>query len=130
MLYLRQFCIILFVSFLGELLHVIIPLPIPASVYGLVLMLSALCTGIIKLNQVKETAGFLIEIMPVMFVPAAVGLLDSWPFLRPVWIPFIVITLISTVIVMAVTGQVTQKMIQKDKKNGDGDKDNDERISG
>ncbi len=130
MLYLRQFCIILFVSFLGELLHVIIPLPIPASVYGLVLMLSALCTGIIKLNQVKETAGFLIEIMPVMFIPAAVGLLDSWPFLRPVWIPFIVITLISTVIVMAVTGQVTQKMIQKDKKNGDGDKDNDERISG
>ncbi len=130
MLYLRQFCIILFVSFLGELLHVIIPLPIPASVYGLVLMLSALCTGIIKINQVKETAGFLIEIMPVMFIPAAVGLLDSWPFLRPVWIPFIVITLISTVIVMAVTGQVTQKMIQKDKKNGDGDKDNDERISG
>ena len=129
MLYLRQFCIILFVSFLGELLHVMIPLPIPASVYGLVLMLLALCTGIIKLNQVKETAGFLIEIMPVMFIPAAVGLLDSWPFLRPVWIPFIVITLISTVIVMAVTGQVTQKMIQKDTKNGDGDKDNDERIS-
>ena len=92
-------------------------------------MLSALCAGIIKLNQVKETAGFLIEIMPVMFIPAAAGLLDSWPFLRPVWIPFIVITLISTVIVMAVTGQVTQKMIQKDNKNGDGDKDNDERIS-
>lgn len=130
MLYLRQFCIILFVSFLGELLHVMIPLPIPASVYGLILMLSALCAGIIKLNQVKETAGFLIEIMPVMFIPAAAGLLDSWPFLRPVWIPFIVITLISTVIVMAVTGQVTQKMIQKDNRNGSGDKDNDERISG
>lgn len=128
MLYLRQFCIILFVSFLGELLHAMIPLPIPASVYGLILMLSALCTGILKLNQVKETAGFLIEIMPVMFIPAAVGLLDSWPFLRPVWIPFIVITLISTVIVMAVTGRITQKMIQKDKRNGDMDKD--ERISG
>lgn len=134
MLYLRQFCIILFVSFLGELLHVMIPLPIPASVYGLILMLSALCAGIIKLNQVKETAGFLIEIMPVMFIPAAAGLLDSWPFLMPVWIPFIVITLISTVIVMAVTGQVTQKMIQKDNRNRNGnrngDKDNDERISG
>lgn len=134
MLYLRQFCIILFVSFLGELLHLMIPLPIPASVYGLILMLSALCAGIIKLNQVKETAGFLIEIMPVMFIPAAAGLLDSWPFLRPVWIPFIVITLISTVIVMAVTGQVTQKMIQKDNRNRNGnrngDKDNDERISG
>ena len=126
MLYLRQFCIILFVSFLGELLYVIIPLPIPASVYGLVLMLAALCTGIIRLNLVKETAGFLIEIMPVMFIPAAAGLLNSWSLLRPVWIPFIVITLVSTIIVMGVTGQITQKMIQKDMKNGE----KDERISG
>ncbi len=126
MLYLRQFCIILFVSFLGELLYVIIPLPIPASVYGLVLMLAALCTGIIRLNQVKETAGFLIEIMPVMFIPAAAGLLNSWSLLRPVWLPFIVITLVSTVIVMGVTGQITQRMIQKDMKNGE----KDERISG
>ncbi|MDE7037782.1 MAG: CidA/LrgA family protein [Lachnospiraceae bacterium] len=126
MLYLRQFCIILFVSFLGELLYVIIPLPIPASVYGLVLMLAALCTGIIRLNQVKETAGFLIEIMPVMFIPAAAGLLNSWSLLRPVWIPFIVITLVSTIIVMGVTGQITQRMIQKDMKNGE----KDERISG
>lgn len=133
MLYLKQFCIILFVSFLGELLHVMIPLPIPASVYGLVLMLLALCTGILKLNQVKETAGFLIEIMPVMFIPAAVGLLDSWPFLRPVWLPVIVITLVSTVIVMAVTGKVTQKMILKDKRHRDnnrhGNGEKNERIS-
>ena len=126
MLYLRQFCIILFVSFMGELLHVIIPLPIPSSVYGLVLMLAALCTGIIRLNQVKETAGFLIEIMPVMFIPAAAGLLNSWSLLRPVWIPFIVITLVSTIIVMGVTGQITQRMIQKNMKNGE----KDERISG
>ncbi len=126
MLYLRQFCIILFVSFLGELLHVLIPLPIPASVYGLLLMLLALCTGIIKLNQVRETAGFLIEIMPVMFIPAAVGLLEVWSFLKPVWLPVLIITLLSTVIVMAVTGQVTQRMIEKDK--GSGGKN--ERISG
>lgn len=114
MLYLRQFCIILFVSFLGELLHAMIPLPVPASVYGLILMLAALCTGIIKLRQVRETAGFLIEIMPVMFIPAAVGLLESWAFLKPVWVPVILITILSTVIVMAVTGRVTQKMIHRD----------------
>lgn len=129
MLYLRQFCIILFVSFLGELLHVMIPLPVPASVYGLILMLTALCTGILKLDQVRETAGFLVEIMPVMFIPAAAGLLDSWYFLRPVWVPVIVITLVSTVIVMAVTGQVTQIMIQKHKRTErKGEKD--EGISG
>lgn len=117
MKYLRQFCIILFVSFLGELLHILIPLPIPASVYGLVLMLLALCTGILKLTQVKETADFLIEIMPVMFIPAAVGLLDSWTALQSIWFPVIAITILTTIIVMAVTGLVTQHMIRKDPHN-------------
>ena len=113
MKYLRQFCIILFMSFLGELLHFLIPLPIPASVYGLVLMLAALCTKILKLDQVKETADFLIEIMPVMFIPAAVGLLDSWSALQPIWFPVVVITILTTIIVMAATGRVTQHMIRR-----------------
>lgn len=112
MKYLRQFVIILSVSFVGELLHILIPLPVPASVYGLVLMLLALCTGILKLSQVKETAGFLIEIMPVMFIPAAVGLLDSWSALQPVWLPVVIITILTTIIVMAVTGRITQCMIR------------------
>ena len=91
MKYLKQFGIILFVSLLGELLRMLIPLPIPASVYGLVLMLILLMTGIIKLQQIKEVSAFLIEIMPVMFIPAGVGLLESWPSLRPVWIPVVFI---------------------------------------
>ena len=114
---LYQFGIILFVSFLGEMLYLAIPLPIPASVYGLILMLVALCTGIIKLKQVKEAATFLIEIMPVMFIPAAAGLLDSWSSLKPIWIPVILITIITTVIVIAVTGQATQYLIHRENKN-------------
>ena len=116
MKFLRQFGIILFFSFLGEMLHILLPLPVPASVYGLVLMLISLCTGILKASQIKETANFLIEIMPVMFIPAAVGLLDSWPSLKPVWLPILIITVITTVIVMAVAGRVTQYMIRKDRK--------------
>ena len=71
------------------------------------------------MHQVKEAADFLIEIMPVMFIPAGVGLLESWPALQPVWVPIVLITLLTTVIVMAVTGQVAQKIIRKEqKKNG------------
>ncbi len=113
MKFLRQFCIILFISFLGEILHVILPLPVPASVYGLILLFTALCTGILKLEQVNAAADFLIEIMPVMFLPAAVGLLDAWPALQPICIPVILITAITTIIVMAVTGRVTQHMIRR-----------------
>ena len=116
MKYLRQFCIILLFSFLGEGLHIVLPLPVPASVYGLVLMLAALQTGILKTHQVKETAGFLIEIMPVMFIPAAAGLLNSWGVLKPVFIPVAVITAVTTVFVMAVTGLVTQGIIRKGKR--------------
>ena len=118
MKFLKQFSIILFISFLGEILHMLIPLPVPASVYGLVLMLAALITGVLKLGQVRETATFLIEIMPVMFIPAGVGLMESWSALQPVWLPVILITIVTTILVMAVTGRVTQGMIGKEKKNG------------
>lgn len=113
---LRQFMIILLISFLGEVLKEVLPLPVPASVWGLILMLAALRTGMIKLSQVSDAAIFLIEIMPVMFIPAGVGLLNAWGVLQPVWIPVSVITVLTTVIVMAVTGKVTQAVIQNSKK--------------
>ena len=115
MKYLKQFMVILAFSFLGEVLHQVLPLPIPASVYGLVFMLAALMTGVLKLHQVKETSAFLIEIMPVMFIPAAAGLIDSWGILQPVIIPLGIITVVTTVFVMVVTGLVTQGLIRKGK---------------
>ena len=115
MKYVRQFWIILLISSMGEALHVLIPLPVPASVDGLVIMLIALGTHIIRLEQVKEAAEFLIEIMPVMFIPAAAGLIDSWGILQPVIIPLGIITVVTTVFVMVVTGLVTQGIIRKGK---------------
>ncbi len=113
---LRQFMIILLISFLGEVLKEVLPLPVPASVWGLILMLAALRTGMIKLSQVSDAAAFLIEIMPVMFIPAGVGLLNAWGVLKPIWIPVSLITILTTIIVMAVTGKVTQAVIQNNKK--------------
>lgn len=113
MKFLRQFMIILLLSFLGEVLKMFIPLPIPASVYGLVLMLICLVTGILKTSQVKEAAFFLIEIMPVMFIPAAAGLIDSWKVLQPLLLPILVITVVITIFVMVVTGKIAQMIAQK-----------------
>ena len=112
MKFLRQFMIILLLSFLGEVLKMFIPLPIPASVYGLVLMLLCLVTGILKTSQVKEAAFFLIEIMPVMFIPAAAGLIDSWKVLQPLLLPILVITVVITIFVMVVTGKIAQMIAQ------------------
>lgn len=116
MRYLKQFTIILTISLLGEVLHYFIPLPVPASIYGLLLMLAALLTGVVKRDSVREAGTFLVEIMPVMFIPAAVGLLEAWGVLRPVWLPVAVITVVSTVLVMGVSGLVTQFVIRRDER--------------
>ena len=112
MVYIRQFGIILLVTFIGELLNHFIPLPIPASIYGLVIMLLVLKFGMIKLHHVQHTAEFLIGIMTLMFIPAAVGLMDSWEMLKKIILPLLIITVLTTILVMVVTGRVTQMVIR------------------
>ena len=114
---LKQFMIILAVALAGEMFSALIPLPIPASIYGVILMLALLISGLLKVEQVKTVSSFLIEIMPVMFVPAAAGLMQSYHLLAPSIAAYAVITIVSTIAVMAVSGRVTQCFMQlKDKK--------------
>ena len=121
MKYVKEFGIILIVSLVGELLNYFLPLPVPASIYGLVLMLALLMTGALKLDTVEDAGKFMIEIMPVMFIPAGVGLMESWGELKAVLVPVLVITLVSTIVVMIVSGRVTQAVIRLEKKHKGGD---------
>ena len=121
MKYLRQFLLILFISFLGELLKYFLPLPIPASIYGMVILFIGLLSGIIKLDAVKDVGKFLIEIMPVMFIPAGVGLMESWGELKSALVPVLVITLVSTIVVMIVSGRITQAVIRLEKRHKGGE---------
>ena len=96
MKFLIQFLIIIAFSFAGELLHYLLPLPIPASIYGIVLLFAALELKLVKVKHIRETSGFLIAIMPVMFIPAAVGLIDSWQSIAGAWLQYVVVTVVST----------------------------------
>ncbi len=115
MKYLKQFGIILLVTCAGEMIRYFVPLPIPGSIYGLTLMFLLLCTHVIRVEDVKEVAVFFIEIMPVMFIPAAAGLIESWGDLKPILVQTVVILVVTTVIVMAVTGKTAMFMIGKEK---------------
>ena len=115
MKYLRQFLLILFISFLGELLKYFLPLPIPASIYGMVILFIGLLSGIIKLDAVKDVGKFLIEIMPVMFIPAAVGIIDKIEELKAIMIPMLIITFVTTFIVMTITGKAADWIIKRQK---------------
>ena len=115
MKFLIQFMIIIAFSFLGELLHYFLPLPIPASIYGIVLLFVALELKWVKVKDIRETSSFLIAVMPVMFIPAAVGLIDSWQAIGNSWLQYIIVTVVSTFIVMGVSGWITQMVIRKNR---------------
>ena len=121
MKYLKQFCIIIGISFVGEILNRIVPLPIPASIYGIVILFTLLCSKVLKVSDVKETSKFLIEIMPIMFVPPAVGLLETWGIVQTGLWQYLLVTVVSTIVVMAVSGLITQLVIKicgkRDNKN-------------
>ncbi len=117
MKYMKQLGIIMFVTLIGEILRYFIPLPIPASIYGLCLMEVLLITKVIKLEQVKEAGLFLIDIMPLMFIPASVGIMTSWGALKDMWFQISVAIILSTIIVMVVSGRVTQFLISRGQKN-------------
>lgn len=116
MKYLYQFLVILGFSFVGEMIHEILPLPVPASVYGLVLLFICLMLGIVKLQQIEETADFFLQIMPVLFIGASVSLMNIIQDILGSLIAILVITAVSTFVVMGVTGKTAQYMIERKEK--------------
>ena len=112
----KQFLIILAFSFAGEILHALLPLPIPASIYGIALLFTALQLRVVKVSDIAETSAFLIEIMPIMFIPAAVGLLKSWDVMKDSLAAYVAVTVVSTFVVMYAAGVVTQIIIRRGKR--------------
>ena len=111
MKYIKESAIIFGITMIGEFLNAILSLPVPAGVYGLFLLLILLCTGLLKLEDIEATGNFLLDIMPILFIPASVGLIESYDEMKAILVPLIVTCLISTLVVMGVTGKVTELMV-------------------
>lgn len=108
---LRQFLVVLAFAFAGEVLHALLPLPVPAAVYGLALLFLALQSGLLPLAAVQRAGQLLLKLMPVLFIAPAVGLTESWPLLADSWAAVLVILAVSTVAVFGVAGAVTQALL-------------------
>lgn len=113
MKYMKEIVIIFGITWMGELLNEWLPLPVPAGVYGLFFLLALLCAKIVKLEDIEATGNFLLDIMPVLFVPATVGVIESYVELKAVLAPLVVICVVSTLTVMGVTGIVAEKMLKR-----------------
>lgn len=117
MKYLNQFLIIMGFALIGEVLQRVLPLPIPASVYGIALLFLALCFGLVKLEQVKEAGGFLSSLLPLLFVAPTVSILENWALIRGALLPMILLILASTVLTFGISGRVAQTILKKGEKN-------------
>ncbi len=113
MKYVKEIMWIIVFTFVGEVLNAALPLPVPAGVYGLFLMLLALMTGIIHVSDVEGAGNFLLDTMTMMFLPAAVGIMAATDVLFPVLLPYVVIIVVSTLLVMAVTGRTAEFILKR-----------------
>lgn len=118
MRYLSQFGIVLWVTFVGEVLSHLLPFPVPAGIYGLLVLFLCLLSGIVKLHQVEGAGDFLLGILPLTFFPGSAGLLYLWDELRDILIPLLTISVVSTLVVMVVTGRAAQRLVRR--KSGKG----------
>ena len=113
MRYVKQFCIIVGFSLLGELMHWLLPLPVPAAIYGLCMLFLALKLKLLKTEAIKETANFLILLLPLFFIAPTVNLIDYWPLLVDNAVPILTIIVVSTLLTFGVSGLVTQLILKR-----------------
>ncbi len=108
MKYLFQFALICAVAFTGELIHVLIPLPVPGSVYGMILLLLLLLLKIIHLEWVEDAGEFLIGIMPLLFVQPLVSVMNQFDAIAEQLVAILIMCTVVTVVVALVTGYTAQ----------------------
>lgn len=113
MRYLQEAVLIAAITFAAELIKFFVPLPVPASIYGLILLFILLKSGALKLEQIETVGGLLLELMPLLLVPASVSFLTVLDTIQAMLLPVLIMGLIGTMVVMAVTGRVSQWLVQR-----------------
>lgn len=119
----KQLAIILLMTFLGELLNHIIPLPVPAAIWGMMLLFLSLCTGIVKLDMVETTADYLTSLMILIFVPFGASIMVSYADIKDYILQIMAIIVVSFFVVFFVTGKTSDLIIdlKEKKKNNNAD---------
>ena len=113
MKYLSQFLIIMGFSLVGEALQRLVPVTIPASVWGLALLFAALCLKVVKVTQVKEVGTFLTSLLPVLFVGPTVGIVEHWSLIQPQLLAIVLLLVASTMLTFGISGRLTQRFSRK-----------------
>ncbi len=104
----REALIICGIYLIGESISSFFNLPVPGNILGMIILFSLLCLKIIKVEDIEHVADFLLKHLAFFFLPAGVGLMTSVNIIKDTWIQILVVCVVSTVIVIAVTGLIVQ----------------------
>ena len=115
----RGMTLLLLFQLCGEFVSRVLELPIPGNVLGMSLLLLGLLTNVVDIKWFEEAADILLSNMALFFVPAGVGVMVYGNLIASEWIPISVATVLSTFVVMAVTGKLAQKLETPEQDNVD-----------
>lgn len=102
--------ILLALQFIGELVSLRFSLPIPGNVLGMALLLVLLSLGVVRVEWIEDAVELLLSHLALFFVPAGVGVMVYFDLIRREWLPITVGTVVSTFVVMAVTGWLAERL--------------------
>lgn len=111
----REALIILGIYLLGELISSLLKLPIPGNILGMVILFILLCTKVVKVENISNVTNFLLNHLSFFFIPAGVGLMTSIGIIQSTWWQLGVVCLVTTVIIIGVTGVVVQAISKREK---------------
>lgn len=100
------------VTLVSDYLSKTLPVSMPASIYGIIILFLLLQMGLVKKEKVEGVCKFLIKIMPLTFIPSAVALIDSFIDLKVIIVPVLVAIVFSTIFVMASTGKFCETLLK------------------
>ncbi|WP_386687172.1 MULTISPECIES: CidA/LrgA family protein [unclassified Lonepinella] len=99
----RSLVILYALLYLGETIAWLIPIGIPGSIFGLLLLFFGLTTNVIRVEWIFFGANLLIRYMAVLFVPVSVGIIKYSDVLisqaKALLIPNVVSSLITLIII-------------------------------
>ena len=108
----HQVSVISIVLLVSKMIESFMPIPMPASVIGLVLLFICLCTGIIKLGQVEKVGTALTDNIGLLFVPAGISVIKSLGLLAAHPILILGLIFISTLLLLLCTGFFSQMIVK------------------
>lgn len=113
----RELGVVMAILYLAHVIQVAFSLPIPSTVLGMIILLIALLSGLVKIDMIENIAPFSMEYLTFLFIPGGVGLISSLDLIADTWLQILILIILTTVIVIAVTGLTVQLLDKKN--NGD-----------